>query len=169
MMFPARWWRQREGNCSVLSTGNDEIYERCPSSFSCASVPRAVTSGHCLTLAGTWDQPGQRTMHRQHTWKVKITICVLAFAILFDCVGHLFSCVSHDMYFCEGRFNWWCCRSNQNPCGHNMTGEVLQGTCANKTWPVPLYLYIIFMSAHSHHDFWMHLEPLPKTAKHLRA
>ena len=80
-----------------------------------------------------------------------------------------FFCVSHDMYFCEGRLNWWCFSSNQNPCGHNMTGEVLQGTCANKIWPVPLYLYIIFMSAHSHHDFWMHLEPRPKTAKHLRA
>ena len=90
MIFPVRWWRQREGNCSVLSSGNDEIYERCPSSFSCASVPQAVTSGHCLILAGTWNQPGQSPMYRQHKWKVKITICILVFAILFDCVDHLF-------------------------------------------------------------------------------
>jgi hypothetical protein len=61
-------------------------------------VPQAVTSGHCLILAGTQDQPGQSPMHRQHKWKVKITICVLVFAILFDYVDHLFSCVSHDIF-----------------------------------------------------------------------
>ena len=139
MMFPARWWRQREGNCSVLSSGNDEIYERCPSSFSCASVPRAVTSGHCLTLAGTWDQPGQRPMHRQHKWKVKITICVLAFAILFDCVGHLFSCVSHDMYFCEGRLNWWWAQHDWRSAAGHLCKQNLAGTI--------IFIYYIHVSS----------------------